>query len=321
MNHFKVLSVQTMRKCQFLFAAGVMMLAAVGCCQKGPKVTAVVAGENNAPVAVVVEYAKAVKADAVTPATFVLPGTEVAFAFVSDKNPAEPKECCKGEKPEKPECCEGKPEKCENCEEKAECCEGKPECTPEKPACCEGKPEKPECCPEGKPKGCPPGPACCAKDGKYVVIVLKGAMPPMMPPMCHEMGKPVPPCPDSLKPECKPGEKPECCKEGKPCEKPEGAPEMKPGEKPEGMPVPPKGPKGKKFGKRGPKVPVNANITIQQVQDIEYVDGGAAKAWEEAVQVKNFAVAAPCCHKGPKGPHPHGHPGAPAPDAPKPAEN
>ena len=127
----------------------------------------------------------------------------------------------------------------------------------------------------------------------------------------------MPPCPDSLKPECKPGEKPECCKEGKP-EKPECCKEGKPCEKPEGMPAPPK---GKKFGKRGPKVPVNANITIQQVQDVEFVDGGAAKAWEEAVQVKNFAVATPCCHKGPKGPHPHGEPGAPAPDAPKPEGN
>lgn len=310
---------------RFVLAAGIVLMAAAGCCQKCPKVTAVVAGEENAPVAVVVEYCKAVKADAVTPGTFVLPGTEVAFAFVSDVNPAAPKECCK----------EGKDECCKEGKEcKEDCCkEGKPE----KPECCEGKPEKPECCGE-KPEGCPPGPGCCGKDGKYVVIVLKGAMPAMMPPMFHGgpgmpgmPGKPFPACPDSLKP----GEKPACCAEGKPakpeccegkpekpacCEgKPEGAPEMKPGEKPEGMPMPPKGPKGKKFGKRGPKVPVNADITIQQVQDIEYAAGGAAKAWKEAVKVKNFAVMAPCCGpKGPKGPHPHAHPGAPAPDAPKP---
>ena len=301
---------------KFVLAAGIVLMAAAGCCQKGPKVTAVVAGEENAPVAVVVEYCKAVKADAVTPGTFVLPGTEVAFAFVADQDPTAPKECCKEGKDD---CCkEGKPE-------------GKPECCgekPEKPACCEGKPEgAPEMKPGEKPEGCPAGPACCGKDGKYVVIVLKDAMAAMMPPMFHGApgmpGKPFPACPDSLKP----GEKPACCAEGKPekpegapemkpGEKPEGAPEMKPGEKPEGMPVPPKGPKGKKFGKRGPKVPVNADITIQQVQDVEYAAGGAAKAWKEAVKVKNFAVMAPCCGpKGPKGPHPHGHPGAPAPKA------
>ena len=301
MNTFQIII--DMKIFKFVLAAGIVLMAAVGCCQKSPKVTAVVAGENNAPVAVVVEYAKAVKADAVMPGTFVLPGTEVAFAFVSDVNPAAPKECCKEGKEGKEDCCK----------------EGKPE----KPACCEGKPEKPECCGE-KPEGCPPGPACCGKDGKYVVIVLKSALPAMMPPMFHGMpGKPFPACPDSLKP----GEKPACCAEGKPAkpeccegkpEKPEGAPEMKPGEKPEGMPVPPKGPKGKMFGKRGPKVPVDANITIQQVQDVEYAAGGAAKAWKEAVQVKNFAVLPPCCGpKGPKGPHP-GHPGVPAPDAPKP---
>jgi hypothetical protein len=145
-----------------ILAAGFMMLVAAGCCQKCPKVTALVAGENSTPVAVVVEYAQAVKADAVNPGTFVLPGNEVAFAFVTDENPAVAKEC-KGE--EKSECCkEGKPE-CKEGEEKPECCKG-----------------------EGK---CPPPPACCSKDGKFVVLVLKGAMPPM-PPMAPGMGKPCP---------------------------------------------------------------------------------------------------------------------------------
>ena len=202
-----------MKMYQVVLAAGCILLAAAGCCQKGPKVTALVAGEEAAPVAVVVEYAQAVQAGAVTPETFVVPGGEIAFAFVADQNPAEPKECCKGEKPEcckegKPECCKGdKPECCKEGEAKPECCkgekpacckEGKPECCKgEKPACCkegEAKPdcckgEKPECCKEGKPecckgekpeccKGegkCPPPPACCGKDGKYVVVVLKAA--------------------------------------------------------------------------------------------------------------------------------------------------
>lgn len=186
-------------------AAACILLAAAGCCKKGPKVTALVAGEEAAPVAVVVEYAQAVQAGAVTPETFIVPGGEVAFAFVADKNPAEPKEC--GKKEGKPECkgaCDKCEEKGEGCpEEKPACCaegkpEGKPECCKEgkpecckgeKPACCkegEAKPEcckgeKPECCKEAKPeccKGegkCPPPPACCGKDGKYVIVVLKAA--------------------------------------------------------------------------------------------------------------------------------------------------
>ena len=52
-----------------VLAAGVMMLVAAGCCQKCPKVAALVAGEEATPVAVVVEYAQAVAADAVTPET------------------------------------------------------------------------------------------------------------------------------------------------------------------------------------------------------------------------------------------------------------
>lgn len=152
---------------QVALAAGCILLAAAGCCKKGPKVTALVAGEEAAPVAVVVEYAQAVQAGAVTPETFIVPGGEVAFAFVADKNPAEPKEC--GKKEGKPEC-KGA---CDKCEEKGEGC---PE---EKPECCKG--EKPECCKEGKPeccKGegkCPPPQACCGKDGKYVIVVLKAA--------------------------------------------------------------------------------------------------------------------------------------------------
>ena len=128
-------------------AAGILMLVASSCCSKGPKVTAMVAGEASTPVAVVVEYPKAVKADAVNPGSFVLPGNEVAFAFVTDECPGAAQECCEGDKPEckpgeKPECCkEGKPE----------CCKGeKPECNGEKPECC--KEGKPECCKGEKPE-------------------------------------------------------------------------------------------------------------------------------------------------------------------------
>ncbi len=174
-----------------VLAAGVMMLVAAGCCQKCPKVAALVAGEEATPVAVVVEYAQAVAADAVTPETFAVPGAEVAFAVVSDKNPACPKECKEGE--EKPECCK----------------EGKPEC-------CKG--DKPECCP---------------KEGQFVVIFLKGEKP--------------------------------------------------------------------------------AELTVQQVQDVAYAAGGAAKAWKKAVPVKNTVAIAPPCHG-------HHHPcpaGEPAPEEPK----
>ncbi len=142
-------------------AAGVMMLVAAGCCQKCPKVAALVAGEEATPVAVVVEYAQAVAADAVTPETFAVPGAEVAFAIVSDKNPACPKECKAGE--EKPECC---------AEEKPECCQG------EKPECCKEGEEKPECCKEGKPECCKKAkPECCPKEGQFVIIFLKGEKP------------------------------------------------------------------------------------------------------------------------------------------------
>lgn len=224
-----------------ILAAGFMMLVAAGCCQKCPKVTALVAGEEATPVAVVVEYAQAVQADAVTPETFAVPGGEVAFAFVSDKNPACPKECKEGE--EKPDCCkEGKPDCCKG--DKPECCkegEEKPECcAEEKPECCKEGEEKPECCKEGKPeccKGegkCPPPPACCAKDGQFVVIFLKGEKP--------------------------------------------------------------------------------AELTVQQVQDVAFAEGGVAKAWKKAVPVKATVAVAPPCHG-------HHHPcpdGEPAPEeAPK----
>ncbi len=226
-----------------VLAAGVMMLVAAGCCQKCPKVAALVAGEEATPVAVVVEYAQAVAADAVTPETFAVPGAEVAFAVVSDKNPACPKECKEGEeKPEcckegKPECCKGdKPECCKEGEEKPECCaEEKPECCQgEKPECCKEGEEKPECCAEGKPECCKKAkPACCPKEGQFVVIFLKGEKP--------------------------------------------------------------------------------AELTVQQVQDVAYAAGGAAKAWKKAVPVKNTVAIAPPCHG-------HHHPcpaGEPAPEEPK----
>ena len=211
---------KTMKLYHAVMAAGVMMLVAAGCCQKCPKVTALLAGDEATPVAVVVEYAQAVQADAVTPETFAVPGGEIAFAFVSDKNPAAPKECCK-EGEEKPECCKkGKPECCKG--DKPECCkegEEKPECcAEEKPECCKEGEEKPECCKEGKPECCKKAkPGCCGKEGQFVVIFLKGEKP--------------------------------------------------------------------------------AKLTVQQVQDVAFAEGGVAKAWKKAVPVKNtVAVAPPCGH-------------------------
>ena len=69
---------------------GAALVAAVSACGGKPeKVIAVVAGKDATPAAVVVKYQKPVSAASITPETYVVPGKEVAFAFVSDRNPFE----------------------------------------------------------------------------------------------------------------------------------------------------------------------------------------------------------------------------------------
>ena len=284
-----------MKRFLFLCAAGAAIVAAaVACSSKPEKVTAVVAGKDAAPVALVVEYDAPVAAASVTPETFAVPGFEVAGVFVTDKNPSEKPECKPGEgpkpegpKPEckpgegpKPECKPGEGPKPECCKPDAECCKPDAECCKPgedgtKPECCkpgEGpKPEgpKPECKPgEGpKPEGCPEGP-CVGKDGKYVVILLKG---------------------DCPKPECKPGEGP----------KPEGQkPECKPGEGP------------KPEGCKEIAVP---EIAVQQIAPIKSAEGKDIKAWKKAVKA---TAAVPCMMQKHHGPKP-----CPMPECCKPGED
>jgi len=167
-----------------------------------------------------------------------------------------------------------------------------------------GKPEKgPK--PEGKKA---PGPE--TKDGKYVVIVLKGECPegPMdccdKGPGCDRPeGEQCDSCKMAPKPE---GPKPEGVEPGK-GPKPEGP-------KPEGV-EPGKGPKPE-----GPKpedkpevkeIPV-PEIAVQQVADIKTAGGKALKAWKGAENA-SAAIPARMDRRGHHHGHHHGRPGDPMP--------
>ena len=248
-------------------AAGLLLSS---CSAKPESVTAVVAGPDGQPAAVVVKYAKAVSAESVAADAFQIEGQEIENVFVTDKDITAV--------PEKPECKEPKPE----CDSTKACPEGKPECKGEKPEC---KGEKPEC--EG-PK---------SVDGQFVVIVLKKACPEK--PACE--GEQC----DSTKAEC-PEAKPECkepkheCKEGKPecdgkhenCEKAacdSTKHECDKAGKPE----------------KCPEIAV-PEISVNQVKDIKAADGKVLKAWGKAFPATK---AVPCFFHGPKGPkHHHGAP-------------
>ena len=188
-------------------AAGLLLSS---CSAKPESVTAVVAGPDGQPAAVVVKYAKAVSAESVTADAFQIEGQEIENVFVTDKDITAV--------PEKPECKEPKPE-CDST--KAECPEAKHECCDSTKVA-----PKPEC--EG-PK---------SVDGQFVVIVLKKACPEK--PACEgdqcdstkaECPEAKPECEgnhencekaacDSTKHECEKAGKPEC-KEGKPEKCPE----------------------------------------------------------------------------------------------------
>ncbi len=222
-------------------AAGLLVAS---CSAKPESVTAVVAGPDGQPAAVVVKYAKAVSAESVTADAFQIEGQEIEAVFVTDKDiTAKPE--CKGEKPEcdkaKAECDSTKacPEAKAECDKaKAECDKaGKPECDKAKAECDKaGKAEcdkaKAECdstkaaCPEAKAE-CDKAKAECkgpkSVDGQFVVIVLKKACPEK--PACDkanaECDSTKAACPeakaecDSTKAAC-PEAKAECDKAGKP---------------------------------------------------------------------------------------------------------
>ena len=173
-------------------AAGLLLTS---CSGKPESVTAVVAGPDGQPAAVVVKYAKAVSAESVSADAFQIEGQEVEAVFVTDKDitaaPEKPE--CKGENPEcdttkacpdakaecdkaKAECDKTKPE-CEGPKsvdgqfvvivlKKAECNKAKAECDSTK-ACPEAKAEcdkaKPDC---DTTKACPEAKANCEKAGK-----------------------------------------------------------------------------------------------------------------------------------------------------------
>ena len=253
-------------------AAGLLIAS---CSAKPESVTAVVAGPDGQPAAVVVKYAKAVSAESVTADAFQIEGQEIECVFVTDKDITTP--------PAKPECDKAKAE-CDSTkacpEAKAECDKAKAECDGQHKDCAkeagkahdcgmdpkECEANNHECCPEEKAQcdstktECPEAKADCkgpkSVDGQFVVIVLKKACPEK--PAC-----------DKAKAECDSTKA--ACPEGKP-EKP-ACPEI--------------------------AVP---KINVKLVKEIKAADGSAMKAWSKAFPATK---AVPCF--GPKGPkHHHG---------------
>lgn len=221
-------------------AAGLLLASCSG--GQPESVTAVVAGPDGQPAAVVVKYAKAVSAESVAADAFQIEGKEIEKVFVTDKDVTAV--------PEKPEC---KGEKLECDKAKAQCDSTKTQCDSTKTQCDSTKTK----CPEAKPE-CE-GPK--SVDGQFVVIVLKKACPEAKP-ECEKAA-----C-DSTKSECEKAGKPECkkaaCDSAKvECEK-AGKPECKEG-KPE----------------KCPEVAV-PEIAVKQVKEIKAADSSALKAWSKA---------------------------------------
>lgn len=268
-------------------AAGLLLAS---CSAKPESVTAVVAGPDGQPAAVVVKYAKAVSAESVTADAFQIEGQEIENVFVTDKDitaaPEKPE--FKGEKPacDSTKACPEAKTECDKAPkhdcgmDPKECEANNHECCPEEKAQCDST----KVCPEGKPE-CE-GPK--SVDGQFVVICLKKACPEK--PAC-EGEKPAcdstKACPEA-KPECDKAPKHECAKEAAcdstkaECEKPEkpACPEI--------------------------AVP---EIAVKQVKEIKAADGSALKAWGKAFPATK---AVPCFFHGPKGPK-HHH-GAPCPE-------
>lgn len=264
-------------------AVAVVLAAAVSCCNKAPKVTALVAGPEAEPVALVVDYGAPVSAESVSPETFVVPGREVACVAICEGKPCEGKPC------------EAKP--CDNpagepCAKPAD--ENCHKCKAEEPGCCKEKP----CCKEGKPS-CPK-----AESGNTVIVFLKGA--------CPEKHCEAKPCdkPDG-EPCAKPAdEKCDKCKDGEKCAKPaeEQCDKCKDGEKC-AKPAEEQCDKckdeaeakseckkecDKKDGKCELTVP---EISIRQVAPLTTADGKEIKPWKKDAKATAVAPA----------PRPHHH--------------
>ena len=292
-------------------------LLVASCSAKPESVTAVVAGPDGQPAAVVVKYAKAVSAESVTADAFQIEGQEIEAVFVTDKDiTAKPE--CKGEKPEcdkaKAECDSTKacPEAKAECDKaKAECDKaGKPECDKAKAECDSTKNE----CPEAKAE-CDKAKAECkgpkSVDGQFVVIVLKKACPEK--PACDkanaECDSTKAACPEA-KAECDKAGKPECDGQHKDCAK-EGKAAHDCGMDPKECEAnnheccPEDStkvcPEGKTEKPACPEIAV-PEIAVKQVKEIKAADGSALKAWSKAFPATK---AVPCF--GPKGPkHHHG---------------
>ena len=278
-------------------AAGLLLTS---CSGKPESVTAVVAGPDGQPAAVVVKYAKAVSAESVSADAFQVEGQEIETVFVTDKDITTPPEKpeCKGEKPEcdstKAACPEAKAE----CDGKHADCDGKHADCDGKHADCDG--EHADC--DGEHKDCKKEAKECegpkSVDGQFVVIVLKKACAEK--PACEgaECDSTKAACPeakaecdgkhaecdgkhaecDSTKAAC-PEAKAECDGKHADCEKAEKCPEV--------------------------AVP---DVKVNQVKEIKAADGSALKAWGKAFPATK---AVPCF--GPKG-HKHHHHGGNCPE-------
>ena len=107
-----------MKKILMICALGLGVLAAASCCKCKNEVTALVAGPENAVVALAIEYAAPICPKSVSPEAFEVEGREVVCAkackehvIVFLKSEGE-MPCCKEGQPEgeKPCCKEGQPE-------------------------------------------------------------------------------------------------------------------------------------------------------------------------------------------------------------------
>ncbi len=219
---------------------------------KPESVTAVVAGHNGQPAAVVVKYAKAVSAQSVTADAYSVAGQEIESVFVTDKDITAA--------PAKSECDASKHAACDST--KHDCCKAAGEqhncgkAAGEQHDCGKAAGEKSECdttkvCHKAEEAKACKGPE--SVDGQYVVIVLKKNC------AAHT------------------GEKHDCAKAAGDSTKHDCG----------------------KAQKCELAVPA---ITVEQVKEIKYVDGGAVKAWGKAFPATK---AVPCMKKGHRAHH-HG---------------
>ena len=292
-------------------AAGLLLTS---CSGKPESVTAVVAGPDGQPAAVVVKYAKAVSAESVSADAFQVEGQEIETVFVTDKDITTPPEKpeCKGEKPEcdstKAACPEAKAE----CDGKHADCDGKHADCDGKHADCDGK--HADC--DGEHKDCKKEAKECegpkSVDGQFVVIVLKKACAEK--PACEgaECDSTKAACPeakaecDSTKAAC-PEAKAECDSTKAACPEAKAECDGKHADC-DGKHADCDGKHADCDGKHAdcekaekcPEVAV-PDVKVNQVKEIKAADGSALKAWGKAFPATK---AVPCF--GPKG-HKHHH--------------